>query len=136
MLTSNSNGGSGSFTATESDGNGSSLQLYEKLSFSYPSGLLQPLIHERDTYLAWSLKRSKAVNKSKRVVGVIGRGHMNAIDSTVLPETATFVSPFSFVVQVNQYLNFEARVLQLREGKRILVSTTYYGLLWLWRSTF
>ncbi|KAA0050015.1 traB domain-containing protein isoform X2 [Cucumis melo var. makuwa] len=61
----------------ESDGNGSSLQLYEKLSFSYPS-LLQPLIHERDTYLAWSLKRSKVV-KSKRVVGVIGRGHMNGV---------------------------------------------------------
>ncbi|XP_038876495.1 traB domain-containing protein isoform X3 [Benincasa hispida] len=66
----------------ESGGNGSSLQLYEKLSFSYPS-LLQPLIHERDTlhlqYLAWSLKRSKAVNKSKGVVGVIGRGHMNGV---------------------------------------------------------
>ncbi|EXC15930.1 hypothetical protein L484_015731 [Morus notabilis] len=55
-----------------------SLQLYEQLSFSYPS-LLQPLIHERDTYLAWSLKRSKAVNKSKRVVGVIGKGHMNGV---------------------------------------------------------
>ncbi|XP_021691331.2 uncharacterized protein LOC110672772 isoform X2 [Hevea brasiliensis] len=54
------------------------FQLYEQLSFAYPS-LLQPLIHERDTYLAWSLKRSKAVNKSKRVVGVIGNGHMNGI---------------------------------------------------------
>ncbi|XP_059451618.1 uncharacterized protein LOC132182398 isoform X1 [Corylus avellana] len=54
------------------------LQLYEQLSFSYPS-LLQPLIHERDTYLAWSLKRSKAVNNSKRVVGVIGKGHMNGV---------------------------------------------------------
>eukprot|EP00257_Ricinus_communis_P019750 XP_015578828.1 traB domain-containing protein isoform X1 [Ricinus communis] len=52
--------------------------LYEKLSFSYPS-LLPPLIHERDTYLAWSLKRSKAVNNSKRVVGVIGKGHMNGV---------------------------------------------------------
>uniref|UniRef100_A0A9I9CJV2 Uncharacterized protein n=1 Tax=Cucumis melo TaxID=3656 RepID=A0A9I9CJV2_CUCME len=62
----------------KSDGNGSSLQLYEKLSFSYPS-LLQPLIHERDTHLAWSLKRSKAVNKSKRVVRVIGRGYMNGV---------------------------------------------------------
>lgn len=30
-------------------------------------------------YLAWSLKRSKAVNKSKRVVGVIGKGHMNGV---------------------------------------------------------
>ncbi|CAK9318305.1 unnamed protein product [Citrullus colocynthis] len=62
----------------ESGRNGSSLQLYEKLSFSFPS-LLQPLIHERDTYLAWSMKRSKAVNESKRVVGVIGRGHMNGV---------------------------------------------------------
>ena len=30
-------------------------------------------------YLAWSLKRSKAVNKSKKVVGVIGKGHMNGV---------------------------------------------------------
>ncbi|KAI4378128.1 hypothetical protein MLD38_015655 [Melastoma candidum] len=30
-------------------------------------------------YLAWSLKRSKAVNNSKRVVGVIGKGHMNGV---------------------------------------------------------
>lgn len=33
-------------------------------------------VAERDLYLAWSLKRSKAVNSSKRVVGVIGKGHM------------------------------------------------------------
>ncbi|XP_068635771.1 uncharacterized protein [Aristolochia californica] len=31
------------------------------------------------TYLAWSLKRSKAVNNMKRVVGVIGKGHMNGV---------------------------------------------------------
>ncbi|KAJ8477488.1 hypothetical protein OPV22_021215 [Ensete ventricosum] len=57
---------------------GSPYKLYESLSVSYPS-LLQPLIHERDTYLAWSLKRSKAVNKSKKVLGVIGKGHMNGV---------------------------------------------------------
>ncbi|KAM6587015.1 hypothetical protein CsatA_009620 [Cannabis sativa] len=62
----------------ESSTDDSTFQLYEKLSFSYPN-LLQPLIHERDTYLAWSLKRSKAVNKSKSVVGVIGKGHMNGV---------------------------------------------------------
>ncbi|OEL31251.1 hypothetical protein BAE44_0007732 [Dichanthelium oligosanthes] len=56
----------------------SPYELYEKLSASYPS-LLQPLIHERDMFLAWSLKRSKAVNKSKTVVGVVGKGHMNGI---------------------------------------------------------
>ena len=55
----------------ESDGNGSSLQLYEKLSFSYPS-LLQPLIHERDTvsailqcifrYFSYLCEREKETN--------------------------------------------------------------------------
>ena len=30
-------------------------------------------------FLAWSLKRSKAVNKSKTVVGVVGKGHINGI---------------------------------------------------------
>lgn len=30
-------------------------------------------------YIAWSLKRSKAVRDSKRVVGVIGRGHLNGV---------------------------------------------------------
>ncbi|KAJ4777089.1 TraB family protein [Rhynchospora pubera] len=54
------------------------FELYEQLSSTYPS-LLQPLIHERDTYLAWSLKRSKAVNNCKTVVGVIGKGHMNGV---------------------------------------------------------
>ncbi|CAM8906014.1 unnamed protein product [Rhodiola kirilowii] len=61
--------------SSEEDG---TYQLYERLSLTFPS-LLQPLIHERDTYLAWSLKRSKAVNSGKRVVGVIGKGHMNGV---------------------------------------------------------
>ncbi|XP_038895757.1 uncharacterized protein LOC120083923 [Benincasa hispida] len=55
-----------SWNNIDSGGNGSSLKLYEKLSFSYLS-LLQPLVHERNTYLVWSLKRSKAVNKSKGI---------------------------------------------------------------------
>ncbi|XP_059304864.1 uncharacterized protein LOC132056601 isoform X1 [Lycium ferocissimum] len=62
----------------ESSSDDSNFQLYEKLSFTYPS-LLQPLLHERDMFLAWSLKRSKAVNKSKQVVGIIGKGHMNGV---------------------------------------------------------
>lgn len=35
-----------------------------------------PLLHERDLYLAWSCKRSKAVCGARAVVGVIGRSHM------------------------------------------------------------
>lgn len=38
--------------------------------------LLQPLLHERDLYLAWSMKRSKAVNGTSQVVGVVGRAHL------------------------------------------------------------
>ncbi|XP_050225513.1 uncharacterized protein LOC126674993 [Mercurialis annua] len=75
-ITSSSDTSKKDFKASGSDDG--TFQLYEKLSVSYPA-LLQPLIHERDTYLAWSLKRSKAVNKSKRVVGVIGKGHMNGV---------------------------------------------------------
>ncbi|CAL1405049.1 unnamed protein product [Linum trigynum] len=69
----------GTMKATaDGDDTDASFRLYEQLGFSYPS-LLPPLIHERDTYLAWSLKRSKAVNGGKNVVGVIGKGHMNGV---------------------------------------------------------
>lgn len=49
-------------------------------SFSnkYPQ-LLGPLLHERDLYLAWSLKRSKAVNGTETVVGVVGKGHLRGV---------------------------------------------------------
>jgi hypothetical protein len=49
-----------------------------QLGERYPE-LLGPLVHERDLYLAWSLKRSKAVNGTQRVVGVVGRGHLRGI---------------------------------------------------------
>jgi pheromone shutdown protein TraB len=52
--------------------------LFKNFSERYPE-LVGPLIHERDLYLAWSLKRSKAVNNTKRVVGVVGKGHMRGI---------------------------------------------------------
>lgn len=42
-------------------------------------GAVRALLHERDLYLAWSLKRSKAVNGADVVVGVIGRGHMRGV---------------------------------------------------------
>ncbi|KAK4431535.1 hypothetical protein Salat_0915600 [Sesamum alatum] len=73
-------------TLEESSSGDSSFQLYEQLSFSYPS-LLPPLVHERDTFLAWSLKRSKAVNNSKKVVGVIGKGHMNGVVYSLVSDT-------------------------------------------------
>lgn len=52
--------------------------LLYNLTDSFPE-LAQSLIYERDLYLAWSLKRSKAVNGTKRVVGVLGKGHMRGV---------------------------------------------------------
>lgn len=48
------------------------------LAATYPA-LLPPLVHERDLYLAWSCKRSKAVNGTRQVVGVVGKGHLRGV---------------------------------------------------------
>eukprot|EP00250_Pteridium_aquilinum_P003677 c13986_g1_i1 orf=389-1507(-) len=52
--------------------------MFSYISKEFPT-LLEPLIHDRDKYLAWSMMRSKAVNGSLRVVGVIGQGHMRGV---------------------------------------------------------
>ena len=44
-----------------------------------PPQLVASLVHERDLYLAWSLKRSKAVNGARAVVGVVGKGHLRGV---------------------------------------------------------
>ena len=41
--------------------------------------LASPLVHERDAYLAWSLRRSKAVRGSSVVVGIVGAAHMRGV---------------------------------------------------------
>eukprot|EP00889_Picochlorum_renovo_P001985 jgi/Picre1/29015/NNA_004409.t1 len=48
------------------------------LADAFPE-VAEALVFERDLYLAWSLKRSKAVNGTKRVVGVLGKGHMRGV---------------------------------------------------------
>lgn len=42
-------------------------------------GLFRTLVEERDMYLAWSLKRSRAVRGRQCVVGVVGRAHVEGI---------------------------------------------------------
>jgi pheromone shutdown protein TraB len=54
---------------------GAVSSMFALLGQRYPE-LVAPLVSERDLYLAWSLKRSKAVNGASRVVGVIGKGHL------------------------------------------------------------
>ena len=52
--------------------------MLSSLASKYPEAL-PPLVHERDLYMAWSLKRSKAVNGTNTVVGVLGKGHMRGV---------------------------------------------------------
>ena len=49
------------------------------VSYCGTTQVVAPLLHERDMYLAWSLKRSKAVNGINRVVGVVGKGHLRGV---------------------------------------------------------
>ena len=44
--------------------------------FAYDAQILSPLLHERDLYLAWSCKRSRAVCGARAVVGIVGRAHL------------------------------------------------------------
>jgi pheromone shutdown protein TraB len=53
-------------------------EFFNALSSRYPE-LIAPLIAERDLYLAWSLKRSKAVNGAKAVVGIMGKGPLRGV---------------------------------------------------------
>lgn len=48
-------------------------------AFAGEPGIIAPLVHERDLYLAWSCKRSKAVNGARRVVAVVGKGHLRGM---------------------------------------------------------
>ena len=42
-------------------------------------GLVEPLLKERERYMAWVLKKSKAVTDCDCVVGVIGQGHLSSV---------------------------------------------------------
>jgi pheromone shutdown protein TraB len=69
-----------SFMADIETSDASKLDLfYQWLSQRYPP-LVKVLVDERDQYLAWTLRRSKAVNGAKVVVGVVGRGHLPGIN--------------------------------------------------------
>jgi pheromone shutdown protein TraB len=52
--------------------------MFAALAARYPE-LVAPLVQERDLYMAWSLRRSKAVNGARVVVGIVGRGHLRGV---------------------------------------------------------
>ena len=53
-----------------------------------------PFLHERDLFMAWTLKRSKAVHGAQCVVGVMGAMHLRGVYHALLGDTvARRVSP-------------------------------------------
>ncbi|CAM9652662.1 unnamed protein product, partial [Phaeothamnion confervicola] len=52
------------------------------LASRFPSASVA-LVQERDAYLAWSLKRSRAVCGKQRVVGVVGRAHLAGVAAAI-----------------------------------------------------
>ncbi|GLI67999.1 hypothetical protein VaNZ11_012211 [Volvox africanus] len=72
--------------------------FFSELSNSYPE-LVAPLVTERDLYLAWSLKRSKAVNGAGVVVGVVGRGHLHGVVYALLRDQGGAGLRFSDLVE-------------------------------------
>lgn len=48
-------------------------------SDDFSARLQEPLVHERDRFLAWTLKRSRAVSCKSVIVGVVGMGHLQGV---------------------------------------------------------
>ncbi|XP_024365398.1 uncharacterized protein [Physcomitrium patens] len=107
--------------------------MFGELSSRFPS-LMQPLIHERDMYLAWSLKRSKAVNGCKRVVGVVGKGHLRGIVHALIHDQENL--RFKDLVGSRGIGTENSKGEKLRKFATNLAIETVIGLLtwWAWES--
>ena len=74
--------GGGLVTASAMDALVADGQAVDALLTGFTSAfpkLATALVHERDAYLAWSLCRSKAVDGTDVVVGVVGKAHVRGI---------------------------------------------------------
>lgn len=61
--------------------------MTQQLTEAFPQ-VASAVLHERDLYLAWSCKRSKAVNGCTRVVAIIGRGHLPGVVYHLLQDSS------------------------------------------------
>jgi len=114
--------------------NQSVLDEYEMLLAKEFPALHNTLITERDLYLAWSLKRSKAVCGVRRVVGIVGAGHVAGIKRNIVRDAGNLVSGselrFQDLVRVDDKSGAKgtsiARIL-----RGLLIETFIGGVLWL-----
>ena len=86
-------------------------------------------------YLAWSLKRSKAVNGCQRVVGVVGKGHLRGVVHALLHDQHNL--RFKDLVGDRGSSNGHLpKTQQMRKLAKNLAIETAIGLLlwWAWDS--
>ena len=92
------------------------------------------MLHERDAYLAWCLRRSKAVNGAKYVVGVVGFGHLRGITYHLMQD--------SVQLQFKDLAGLTGKGKQAKESEKRdwrQTAVTVFGLvtgLWWARSLF
>ncbi|KAI8463792.1 MAG: TraB family-domain-containing protein [Monoraphidium minutum] len=112
--------------ALKSDGAVSAM--FAQWSTRYPE-LISPLVAERDLYLAWSLKRSKAVNGSRCVVGVVGKGHMQGIVYALRHDSGEL--RFADLVGGKNRRSVRRREAAVRLATELALGAGAYAL-WLW----
>jgi pheromone shutdown protein TraB len=107
--------------------------FFLQMSERYPQ-LPGPLVHERDLYLAWSLRRSKAVNGASTVVGVVGRGHLRGVVYALGADSGSL----RFTDLVGGKNSKRARQQEAVEGlgKFALETVLFGGLIYAWMELF
>lgn len=75
------------------------LASLERFGQAFPS-LFEALIGERDRFLAWAAKRSKAVNGAKRVVAVVGALHLPGMVAAIRRDNGGETLSFSGVARL------------------------------------
>ncbi len=82
-------------------------------------------------YLAWSLKRSKAVNGSRSVVGVVGKGHLRGIVHALMHNQEQLRFKDLVGARGSQNGSAQRRGQQINQILRNLaIETTIGGLIW------
>ncbi|KAI3425153.1 hypothetical protein D9Q98_008924 [Chlorella vulgaris] len=105
--------------------------LFDQLSEAYPQ-LVGPLVHERDLYLAWSIKRSKAVNGARRVVAVVGKGHLRGLCYALTHDEAGAQLHFSDLVGGKNVKADRQRKRAAAVGRFALETALFGGLWYAW----
>lgn len=85
-------------------------------------------MHERDLYLSWSIKRSKAVNGARAVVAVVGKGHLRGVCHALTNDEAGAALRFSDLVG-GKNVRADRQRRQAEAAGRFALETALFGAL-------